>query len=496
MSEPDTLFTRILLRRGTISDWAVANPVLFAGEVGVEIETRKFKFGDGVTPWANLAYGAGAGSANIQGVTTTWPPTGTPTIGDIYVLADPVPAGAPLGSQPADAVLWANSQWTNIGPVAVIQGPAGPPGSPGGPPGPVGPAGPSGPSGPVGPPGPATITIGSVTTGAPGTNAVVTNSGTATDVVLDFTIPRGDSGASEDPRFDFFKPPAPTSVTTSVGNEQVTVNWVAPVVLPQTPITDYTLEMRVGTNIAWTAITDAVSSAQSAIVNNLINGETYRFRVAAINGIGQGAWSAITAPVSPTSTPTDLLLHFDSNTQFTDSGSYNVTTTPSGNVAISTAQSYFGGASALFSGGSVQATLDPDFTGTWTVEAWLFVTFAGGVHCIFSNVVPNVGGLHIHINSGQFVVDNGIATAFGGGNVVIGQWTHFAVVRDAGVTKAYQNGQIIGTTTQTPIIGPSTFRIGNNGYGHAFSGHIDEFRLLKGTAAYTTNTFVPPSAPF
>lgn len=41
----------------------------------------------------------------------------------------------------------------------------------------------------------ATITIGSVTTGEPGTNASVTNSGTASNVVLDFTLPRGNDGA-------------------------------------------------------------------------------------------------------------------------------------------------------------------------------------------------------------------------------------------------------------------------------------------------------------
>lgn len=41
----------------------------------------------------------------------------------------------------------------------------------------------------------ATITIGSVTTGAPGTNVSVTNSGTSTNAILNFTIPRGQPGA-------------------------------------------------------------------------------------------------------------------------------------------------------------------------------------------------------------------------------------------------------------------------------------------------------------
>ena len=39
-----------------------------------------------------------------------------------------------------------------------------------------------------------TVDVGSTTTGAPGTNALVVNSGTTTDAVFDFTIPRGSAG--------------------------------------------------------------------------------------------------------------------------------------------------------------------------------------------------------------------------------------------------------------------------------------------------------------
>ena len=38
------------------------------------------------------------------------------------------------------------------------------------------------------------FTIGSVTTGAPGTNAEVTISGTAPNYILNFTIPQGPTG--------------------------------------------------------------------------------------------------------------------------------------------------------------------------------------------------------------------------------------------------------------------------------------------------------------
>lgn len=80
-----------------------------------------------------------------------------------------------------------------------------------GPPGPQGPKGDKGDPGPQGEPGAqgkdgspgakgdpgaaATVKVGTVTTGEPGTDAIVTNSGTESAAVLDFTIPRGETGA-------------------------------------------------------------------------------------------------------------------------------------------------------------------------------------------------------------------------------------------------------------------------------------------------------------
>ena len=49
-------------------------------------------------------------------------------------------------------------------------------------------------TGPTGAPGPTTITVGTTTTGAPGTNASVTNVGTDDNLVLAFTIPAGEIG--------------------------------------------------------------------------------------------------------------------------------------------------------------------------------------------------------------------------------------------------------------------------------------------------------------
>ena len=78
--------------------------------------------------------------------------------------------------------------------ITCVQGPAGPQGE-------VGPQGPQGATGATGATGPAgangtaaTITVGTTTTGEPGTNASVTNVGTNTAAILNFVIPRGDPG--------------------------------------------------------------------------------------------------------------------------------------------------------------------------------------------------------------------------------------------------------------------------------------------------------------
>lgn len=95
---------------------------------------------------------------------------------------------------------------------SVLTGPQGPQGEPG-PQGPQGPTGPQGPAGPVGPQGetgeqgeqgeqgPAgadgvspTVSVGTTTTVAYGNPATVTNSGTTTDIILDFQIPQGPQG--------------------------------------------------------------------------------------------------------------------------------------------------------------------------------------------------------------------------------------------------------------------------------------------------------------
>lgn len=51
--------SRFQFRRANSTTWASANPTLAAGELGFELNTGKFKIGDGTTAWNSLSYSSG-----------------------------------------------------------------------------------------------------------------------------------------------------------------------------------------------------------------------------------------------------------------------------------------------------------------------------------------------------------------------------------------------------------------------------------------------------
>lgn len=60
----------IRLRRGNAATWTSVNPILALGEVGLEMDTHKFKVGDGATSWSALDYwvnGEGGASTGADG---------------------------------------------------------------------------------------------------------------------------------------------------------------------------------------------------------------------------------------------------------------------------------------------------------------------------------------------------------------------------------------------------------------------------------------------
>lgn len=88
--------TTIKLRRDTASNWANTNPILAAGEPGLEIDTKLVKYGDGSNTWINLTYSAvgNATYANTAGTATTATTAVTAATATVAVTAGTVTANA------------------------------------------------------------------------------------------------------------------------------------------------------------------------------------------------------------------------------------------------------------------------------------------------------------------------------------------------------------------------------------------------------------------
>ena len=51
-----TMHSLIMIRNDTKENWASVNPTLLKGEIGIEMDTKKFKVGNGSTAWNSLGY--------------------------------------------------------------------------------------------------------------------------------------------------------------------------------------------------------------------------------------------------------------------------------------------------------------------------------------------------------------------------------------------------------------------------------------------------------
>jgi hypothetical protein len=107
-----------------------------------------------------------------------------------------------------------------------------------------------------------------------------------------------------DSRWDLFLPAAPTGLTATAGNAQVVLAWTAPTgVIAQAPINDYREQYSTDGGTTWTNFSAAASTATSATITSLTNGQAVRFRVAAVNAVGVGAYTAASAAVTPSAPP-------------------------------------------------------------------------------------------------------------------------------------------------------------------------------------------------
>jgi Major tropism determinant N-terminal domain len=85
----------IQIRRDTAANWTSVDPILANGEMGLETDTVRIKWGNGVSVWSALAYftGSGGGGLNMKGTATidfgATPGTNaiTTTVSDVNVTA-------------------------------------------------------------------------------------------------------------------------------------------------------------------------------------------------------------------------------------------------------------------------------------------------------------------------------------------------------------------------------------------------------------------------
>ena len=178
------------------------------------------------------------------------------------------------------------------------------------------------------------------------------------------------------------------------------------------------------------------------------------------------------------------------------------TLTAYGNAQIDTAQSKFGGASALFDGVSdaIKVTTglsDFEGSGDFTYEFWLRTTAAGGRYAIVDqrNNSNSATTFNIFLWDGTLnLYQNGFISF--GGTWANNTWYHIAVTKSGTTYKAYQNGSLIGTVTGAgtiPTVGEFNIGLANDEINWDYNGWLDEIRVSD-TVRYTSNFTAPTSA--
>ena len=192
------------------------------------------------------------------------------------------------------------------------------------------------------------------------------------------------------------------------------------------------------------------------------------------------------------------------STTITDSSTYNHSITVNGNAQISTAQSKFGGSSIVFdgSGDYVRAANSSEFafgTGDFTIEAWLRGTFGSFFDTRtslfgagFGYAVNPTGRIGIYDGQGASNLYTG-STAY-----TWSDWHHVAFSRSGTTLRVFVDGSLDGTVTtsrnlteQGGIVGANINQVLGSSGANVFNGYIDDLRVTKGVARYTSN-FTPP----
>jgi len=142
----------------------------------------------------------------------------------------------------------------------------------------------------------------------------------------------------------------------------------------------------------------------------------------------------------------------------------------------------------------------------FTFETWIYRTSLGSLNTIYSYLTAGTTlyGLSFILTTtgiGIYGYNNGDSTYDAlltiSGVVTTNEWHHVAVVRSSNTWYYYIDGVLQGSGTMTSFSysGTPTFYIGyqNDNYANSFAGYLSNYRILKGTALYTSN-FIPPTS--
>ena len=135
-------------------------------------------------------------------------------------------------------------------------------------------------------------------------------------------------------------------------------------------------------------------------------------------------------------------------------------------------------------------------TGDFTVEWWGYQTSTSGVQGIWRNstgdATHSIGFWTITQSGGTLTVSIGNGTTtdtvVSNSAITINTWNHYAFVRNGTLFKLYINGVAQTSTLTSSINLPAQvgiMQIGNA--GGLYAGRITNFRIVKGTAVYTSN---------
>ena len=221
------------------------------------------------------------------------------------------------------------------------------------------------------------------------------------------------------------------------------------------------------------------------------------------------AFTPPTAPLTAIAT-TQLLLNYTNAGIVDNAMMTNLETV--GDVKISTTQSKFGGSSMYFDGtGDYLITpanpVSNLGTGDFTIEMWVYLTnseattqtIMGGdlsTQSASTNTIQiwyNNGGSRNKISFNVY----GNPRFDSSSSVSINNWMHLAFTRSSGTFKMFINGTQEASGSLPNNLSNNVFVVGR-GYisfnQEYFHGYIDDLRVTKGVARYTSNFTAPTSA--